>query len=490
MVSSKYDAVIVGSGPNGLAAAVLLARAGLSTLVVERAGEPGGGTRSAELTLPGFTHDVCSTVHPLAFASPFLERLGLEQRGMLPVHSPSPYAHVIDQTRVVTLERSVDDTAAQLGSDARKYRDLLGPLVEEFATLSRMILGPVRWPESPVLLARFGLNALRSMVGLGEVTFSEPEARALLAAAAAHAMRPLTEPATSSFGLVLAAAGHAVGWPLTRGGSRAITNALLSDLRAHGGELEVDHEVTSLAELPAARAYLFDVTPRQLLAIAGDALARGYRRRLRRFRYGAGVFKLDWALSEPIPWRHPGCARAATVHLSGELPLITRSEDSVARGAVAEHPFILLVQPTRFDETRAPEGKHIAWAYCHTPLGSTLDLRSRLEHEIERHAPGFRDVILARASRNSLEMERYNPNFVGGDINGGSAEWTQLLFRPMLKSDPYATSAPDLFLCSSSTPPGGGVHGMCGYFAARSVLRRVFSREVPPELDIDRRVTS
>jgi phytoene dehydrogenase-like protein len=286
--------------------------------------------------------------------------------------------------------------------------------------------------------------------------------------------------------LVLAAAGHAVGWPLTRGGSCAITNALLADLRAHGGELQLEREVRDLAELPPARAYLFDVTPRQLLAIAGNALSPGYRRRLRRFRYGAGVFKMDWALSEPIPWRNPRCARAATVHLSGEFPLIAESEATVGRGDVAKHPFILLVQPTLFDDTRAPEGKHVAWAYCHTPPGSTLDLRSRLELEIERCAPGFRDVILARASRNSVDMERYNPNFPGGDINGGSAEWRQLLFRPMLKADPYATSAPNLFLCSSSTPPGGGVHGMCGYFAARSALRAVFAREVPPELNIDR----
>lgn len=485
-MAAAYDAVIVGSGPNGLAAAALLARAGLSTLVVERAGEAGGGMRSAELTLPGFTHDICSTVHPLAFASPFMERLGLQHHGMVPVHSPSPYAHVIDIDRVVTLERSLDDTAAQLGTDGDRYRALLGPFVEEFATLGRMVLGPLRWPAKPFLLARFGLSALRSMTGLGHTTFAQPEARALLGAAAAHAMRPLSELATSSFGLVLAAAGHAVGWPLTRGGSHAITTALLADLHAHGGELELRRDVTALSELPPARAYLFDVTPRQLLRIAGNALSRSYRRRLRDFRYGAGVFKMDWALSEPIPWRNPRCARAATVHLSGDLPVIAESEASVARGEIAEHPFILLVQPTRFDDTRAPTGKHIAWAYCHTPPGSTLDLTTQLESEIERHAPGFRDVILARASRNSVDIERYNPNFIGGDINGGSAEWTQLLTRPIVKADPYATSAPNLFLCSSSTPPGGGVHGMCGYFAARSALRRVFARSVPPEMDIDR----
>ena len=481
---ATHDAVIVGSGPNGLAAAVLLARAGLSTLVLERASEPGGGARSAELTLPGFMHDVCSTVHPLAFASPFLERLGLEKHGMTPVHAPSPYAHVIDNERVVTLERSLDETAKQLGADGEKYRELLGPFVEEFPKLSRMLLGPLRWPADPVLLARFGLAALRSMTGLAD-TFAQPEARALLAAAAAHAMRPLSELATSSFGLVLAASGHAVGWPLTRGGSRAITSALLADLHAHGGQLELGRDVGTLSELPPARAYLFDVTPRQLLRIAGNALSPSYRRRLRLFRYGAGVFKMDWALSEPIPWRNPRCARAATVHLSGELAVIAESEARVAGGDLAEHPFVLLVQPTRFDDTRAPPGRHVAWAYCHTPPGSTLDLSDRIELEIERFAPGFRDVILARAARNCVDLEQYNPNFIGGDINGGSAEWSQLLSRPMVRLDPYSTSAPNLFLCSSSTPPGGGVHGMCGYFAARSALRRVFGKPIPSELDID-----
>lgn len=479
-----HDAVVIGAGPNGLAAAVLMARAGLSTLVIERAEEPGGGARSAELTLPGFQHDVCSTVHPLAFASPFFERLGLERHGLVPVHSPSPYAHVIDAERVVTLERSLDETAAQLGADSDNYRNLLGPFVEQFASLNRMLLGPLRWPEQPALLARFGLSALRSMTGLAATAFSEPEARALLAASAAHSMRPLSELATASFGLVLAISGHAVGWPLTRGGSSSITRALVADFTAHGGELQLGREVTSLAELPPARAYLFDVTPRQLVRIAGRALSPAYRRRLRRFRYGAGAFKMDFALSGPIPWSNPRCARAATVHLSGPLPTIAESEASVARGEIARHPFILLVQPTLFDETRAPAGKHIAWAYCHTPLGSTLDLSTRLELEIERVAPGFRDLILARASRNCLDLERYNPNFVGGDINGGSAEWTQLLSRPTVSVDPYATSAPNIFLCSSSTPPGGGVHGMCGYFAARSALKKVFGRSVPAELDI------
>ena len=481
---ATYDAVIVGAGPNGLAAAVLLVRAGLSTLVVERAEEPGGGARSAALTLPGFVHDVCSTVHPLAFASPFLKRLRLERHGLSPVHSPAPVAHVVDNDRVVTLERSLDETATQLGADARAYRRLLAPFVERFETLSDMILGPVRWPKAPLLLARFGVDALTSLSTLARSALRTAEARALLAGIAAHAMRPLNEAATSSFALVLAAAGHAVGWPLTRGGSRSITNALVAELEAHGGKLELKREIRALSELPAARAYLLDVTPRQLLAIAQRELPAGYRRRLERFRYGTGVFKIDWALNEPIPWRNSACARAATVHLSGELSEVAASEASVVDGSLAEHPFVLVVQPTLFDTTRAPAGQHIAWAYCHVPAGSTQDVSAKLEAEIARFAPGFRDVVRARATRNSIEMEAYNPNYVGGDINGGSAEWSQLLFRPVFKADPYATPAPNVFLCSSSTPPGGGVHGMCGYFAARSALRRVFGLDVPPELQI------
>jgi phytoene dehydrogenase-like protein len=336
-----------------------------------------------------------------------------------------------------------------------------------------------------LLYARFGLSALRSLRGFARAHFRAPEAKALLAGIAAHAMRPLGEPATASFAWVLASAGHAVGWPLTRGGSRSLTAALVERLRESGGELELGHRVRSLDELPRAKAYLLDVTPRQLLELEQHALPPAYRKRLRRFRYGPGVFKLDWALSAPIPWRNAACARAATVHLSGSMDDISAGEAKVSQGEVAESPFVLLVQPTLFDPTRAPAGKHIAWAYCHVPHGSTLEVSARIEAHIERFAPGFRELVLARATRNPAELELYDPNYVGGDINGGSAEWSQLFFRPVVDVDPYATPARDIFLCSSSTPPGGGVHGMCGYFAARSALRHVFGLRPPPELDID-----
>jgi phytoene dehydrogenase-like protein len=486
-MARTYDAVIVGSGPNGLAAGIALAAAGLSTLIVERGSTPGGGARSAELTLPGYVHDVCSTVHPLAYASPFFRLLALERFGLTPIESPAPVAHVFGRGRVVTLERSLERTSEQLGRDAASYRSLLTPFVEHFDELMAMILGPLRWPAEPLLLARFGVRALRSMRGLARDSFHTPEARALLAGMAAHAMLPLEDVATAAFALVLASAGHAVGWPITRGGSRSIVEALVLQFRELGGELELERPVTSLAELPRARAVLLDVTPRQLLELAGAALPGRERRRLERFRYGPGVFKMDWALSEPVPWNDPACARAATVHLAGDYRSIAHSEAAVHAGKVADHPFVLFVQPSLFDPTRAPPGRHTAWAYCHVPLGSPLDMTAAIEAEIARQAPGFHDVVLARASRNALELEAYNPNYVGGDINGGSARFLQSLLRPALRADPYATALPNVFLCSSSTPPGGGVHGMCGYFAARSALLRVFGRELPAALDISLR---
>jgi phytoene dehydrogenase-like protein len=469
----RYDAVIVGAGPNGLSAAIALAREGLETVVIEGHARPGGGMRTAALTAPGFLHDVCSTVHPLGMASPWFRELGLDVDWIQP---PLPLAHVLSPTRTVCLERSIADTAAQLGRDGPRYAELVTPYVDRFDLLLEMILGPLRFPAAPGLFARFGLEGLRSLRGLTRTWFGGDAAPALLAGIAAHAMIPLDHVATASFGLVLATAAHAVGWPIARGGSQAICDALVARLRALGGELITDQPIERIEQLPSARAYLFDVTPRQLVAIAGDRLPARYRERLERFRYGPGVFKIDWALRGPVPWRDASCKRAATVHLAGTLDQISQAEVAATSGRLARRPFVLFVQPSLFDPTRAPAGMHTAWAYCHVGHGTEVDATTAIEAQVEAAAPGFRDLISARATMNPRAMEHYNPNYVGGDINGGLSDLRQLFFRPLLQADPYATGAPDIFLCSSSTPPGGGVHGMCGYWAARSVLAHRFRR--------------
>jgi phytoene dehydrogenase-like protein len=469
--ATRYDAVVVGSGPNGLAAAITLARAGRSVLVLEAEPTIGGGARSAALTLPGFVHDICSAVHPLAVGSMFFRTLPLHQHGLEWIYSPAPLAHPFDDGTAATLERSVGATGATLGEDAAAYWQLIAPLARHWGRIAPGILGPPRLPRHPVALANFGLRAIWPARALAEACFRGPRARALFAGLATHSVLPLERAASSAFGLVMASLGHACGWPIPRGGSQRIADALASYLRSLGGEIVTSVRVERLAQLPPARAVLLDVTPRQLLRIAGDRLPTGYQRALGRYRYGPGVFKLDWALDGPIPWRAPECLRVATVHLGGTLPEIAASERAPWGHQAAERPFVLLAQQSLFDDTRAPAGKHTAWAYCHVTNGSTEDMTDRIEAQIERFAPGFRDRVLARIAHGPAALERHDENYIGGDINGGAQELTQLFMRPVISLNPYKTPARGIYICSSSTPPGGGVHGLCGFFAAQAALR-------------------
>jgi phytoene dehydrogenase-like protein len=468
---SRDDAVVIGSGPNGLAAAIELARAGRSVLVREAAEEIGGGLRSGEVTLPGFVHDLCSAIHPMAAASPFFRSVPLEEHGLEWIEPPLPLAHPLDGGRAVVLRRSVDETASALGEDAEAYSRIFRPLVKDWPQLESSVLGPlVRIPRHPVALTRFGLDALWPAGRFARRRFEGEPARALFAGLAAHSILPLDKLASASFGLVLGVTGHAVGWPLPRGGSQAIANALGSHLQSLGGEIATGSPVESLDELAGVETVLCDITPRQFLKLAGDRLDGRFRRALERFRYGPGVFKLDWALSAPIPWADPDSGSAGTVHLGGTLDEIVASERTPERGETSERPFVLLAQPTSFDPSRAPKGQHIAWAYCHVPNGSTSDRTEAIERQIERFAPGFGELVLARNVMGPADLEGRNANLVGGDIAGGSNELSQLIARPALRPVPYSTPLDGVYLCSASTPPGGGVHGMCGYLAARAAL--------------------
>jgi phytoene dehydrogenase-like protein len=465
-------AVVVGAGPNGLAAAIVLARAGRAVRVLEARDTPGGGCRSDALTLPGFVHDTCSTIHALALASPFLRTLPLARHGLEFAHPAAPLAHPLDDGTAAMLERSVDATAVGLGPDERAWRRTFAPLVRDADALFAGVLAPLRLPRHPLAIARFALDAVRAADGLARSRFAGERARALFAGCAAHSMLALDTPGSAAFGVVLALAGHAVGWPVARGGSQRLADALAGHLRSLGGTIETDRPVASLDELPVGRApVLLDVAPRQFLRMAGRRLPGVYRRRLARYRHGPGVFKLDWALDGPIPWTAPEVARAGTVHLGGTLEEVAAGEAAVARGAHPERPFVLLVQASGFDPSRAPAGRHTAWAYCHVPNGSDRDMTAAIEAQVERFAPSFMRLVAARAATDSAAYERMNPNYVGGDINGGAQDLRQLFARPVARPVPYSTPLPGVYLCSSSTPPGGGVHGMCGYWAARAALR-------------------
>lgn len=470
----SYDAIVVGSGPNGLSAAITLAREGLSVVIVEAKRTIGGGARSGELTLPGFIHDVCSAIHPLGIGSPFFHSLPLAEHGLKWIDPLAPLAHPFDDGQAAVLERSINDTAETLGKDAYAYRSLMRPLVSDWRKIERDIFGPLKFPYHPIATLRFGLRAIRPAYGLAKALFKDERARGLFAGLAAHSFMPLEKPLTSAFGLVLGVLGHTVGWPMSRGGSQTISNALASLLSLLGGEIVTGMRVNSVDELPPASAILFDVTPRQLLRISGNHLPEKYRMKLTSYRYGPGVFKVDWALDAPVPWTAKECVRAGTVHLGSTLDEIATSELAVWEGRHPEKPYVLVAQHSLFDSSRAPEGKHTLWAYCHVPNGSTFNMTERIEAQIERYAPGFRDVIIGRNTMSTEELEQYNPNYIGGDINGGVQDLGQLFTRPTARLVPYSTPVDGIYFCSSSTPPGGGVHGMCGFHAARAVLRNVF----------------
>jgi phytoene dehydrogenase-like protein len=475
--SFDYDAVVVGSGPNGLAAAILLQQNGLSVLLIEGKDKIGGGLRTEELTLPGFLHDVCSAIHPMAAASPFFETLPLAEYGLEYIYPEVAAAHPFDNGTAAVLKKSILETAGLLGKDQNAYLKLINPLVKSWPDIAADVLAPLHFPKHPYAMARFGLNALSPATLLAK-RFNTEKAKGLFAGMAAHSIQPLTNMATSAIALVLMANGHLKGWPIPKGGSKKISEALALYFTSLGGKIETNRYITSLDQLPSARTVLFDITPKQLLTIAGHKFSSIYKWQLERYRYGIGVFKVDWALDSSIPFLAEDAKRAGTVHIGGTMQEIDTSEQLTATGYHPDKPFVLLAQQSLFDKTRAPEGKHTAWAYCHVPNGSFKDMTEAIEKQVERFAPGFRERIIAKSAMNARQLENYNPNYIGGDINGGIIDLAQLFTRPALRRSPYRTSAKGIYICSSSTPPGGGVHGMCGYHAAKRALKDVFNFNV------------
>ncbi len=474
-----YDAIVIGSGPNGLASAILLQQNGLSVLLIEGKDTIGGGMRSAELTLPGFTHDICSAIHPLAAGSPYFETLPLDEHGLEYIYPEIAAAHPFDNGKAAVLKQSLDETASLLGDDANAYKNLMQPIVQDWPSIAPDILGPLHFPKHPVVMAQFGLTALRSAAAVAN-RFKTEEAKGLFAGMGAHSMQPLTKLSTAAVALVLMANGHLKGWPLPKGGSQKIADALASYFVSLGGKIETNTYIQSLEQLPSAHIVLFDITPKQLMQIAGHKFSSIYKWQLERYRYGMGVFKVDWALDGPIPFTADVCKQAGTVHIGNTFSEIAASEQQTWDGGHPEKPFVLLTQQSIFDSSRAPVGKHTGWAYCHVPNGSTIDMTEAIEKQVERFAPGFRDLILAKHTMNTAQVEEYDPNYIGGDINGGVIDLGQLFTRPALRWSPYRTSAKGMYICSSSTPPGGGVHGMCGYHAAKRALRDIFSINIKP----------
>lgn len=470
----EYDAIIIGSGSNGLAAAINLQQKGLKTAIYEQASSPGGATRTQEVTLPGYKHDIGSAILPMGYASPFFRSLPLTDYGLEWIFPEIPYSHPLDDGTAIACYKELQKTAEQLREDEEAYKNLFGPIISKWDRLEKDLLGPLGLPQYPLDFLKFGFKAIPSAKLLVDHYFKNERSKIFFYGSAAHSTLPLTNVASASFGLVLSTMAHRYGWPFPRGGAANFTAALVKYYSSLGGDLFLNHNITHLKELPKAKAYLFDLTPKQLLTINGLDFPDSYRKRMSSFQYGAGVFKMDWALNSPIPFTSEKCRRSGTVHLGFSKEEIENSEKNIHHKNMTDTPYVLVAQHSVFDDSRAPEGKHTAWAYCHVPNGSIRDFSGIIENQIERAAPGFKNTILARATMNTVQLNEFDPNIIGGDINGGRQDITQLFTRPIVSFSPYSTPDPRVYICSSSTPPGGGVHGMCGFHASRAVIKDHF----------------